>query len=423
MKNIRLILIALSLSFGANAKTLYIVPTANQPDTDKQAQAKEVLGFLTTLDAGDTAYLLDGVSLQSIGKFQVPNDPKYRSEKLLVKHNGRGIAAFLKWVKSSAPSGTPMNHSVLIPQVLRHIALNKPEGAPVDVLVLGSPLYADVQNSAFNMGDNVYPSDGHIRNPRTETPFGTDNKNLMSGLRLHICYPKEVLQNQRYKEFVERFWALYMKEQSGELVTLTTDMTTVFARSKENAPPPNYNHKLDNSSKIEMIRLRVNKPVKTIYERPVSTAPMPNASTIAANDVELGLTWSNCATCDLDIYSVPFSGADVLYFDRTQTEQGKLLKDFQSSPSTTNGFETIIFNVPVDLSKLRIVVNFFRGHAPEGVNGTLRISANGETYAHSFHISATDGHSTTGVENALHTGKSQAPQILIIDPLKVVSMK
>ena len=423
MKTIFSILIVLSLSMSSNAKTLYIVPTQNQPNTDKQAQVKQVLEFLTTLEAGDTAYLFDGTSLQSIGEFEVPNDPNYKSKKLLVKHNGRAIAAFLKWGKSPVPSEIPINYSVLIPQVLSHIARNKPEGVPVDVLILGSPLYTDEHNAAFNMGDNIYPSDGHLQSPRTETPFGVDDKDLMTGMRLHIHYPEQMLTNTRYKEFIERFWALYMHAQSGELVSFTTDMPTVLDRIKRNAKAPHRDLTMESTSKAEMIRLRVDKPMQTIYERPVSTAPMSETSTKAANGVELGLTWSNCPACDLDVYAVPFSGADVLYFGRTQTPEGTLLKDFRSSPSAINGYETILFNVPVDLSELRVVVNFFSGHAPEGVKGTLRIAANGQTYAYHFHINATDGHGGTDVEKAFNTGKSTSPQTLVIDPLKTVTMK
>lgn len=422
MNKLFIFILALSMSIGAYAKEFYIVLTPHQSTEHAQAQAKTVLKYLTTLDAGDKVHLLDGVSLQPIGRFDIPENPKYKSPKIRLKLNGKTVSALMKFAKADHPERAAPHHSILLPQVLEHIAINKSGDEPVDVIVLASPLYRDSRNNSFDMGDNVFPSDGHLQTSRSETPFGIDDKKLLSGIRLHLGYPNETLTSEGYTRAVKRFWALYMARQNGEMVTFTPNISSLFNRVDTNKPAPNYTYELDKTVKPEMIRLRVHKPVQTIYERRVSTAPMSKTTIKNANNVELGLTW-DCSTCDLDIYAVPFKGAKVLYFGQSKTPQGMHLKDFTSSPDVQHGYETILFNAPINLNELRIVINFYNGKSSKGVKGVLRLAANGNTYAHNFHISTISGNQSEGIELALNTGKSSHAQTLVIDPIKIIPVQ
>ena len=422
MNKLFIFIFALFMSLGAYAKEFYIVLTPHQSTEHAQAQAKTVLKYLTTLNAGDKGHLLDGTTLQTIGRFDVPNNPKYKSEEIRIKLNGKTVSALMKFAKADHPERAAPHHSILLPQVLEHIAINKSGDEPLDVIVLASPLYRDSRNNSFDMGDNVFPSDGHLFASRSETPYGIDDKNLLSGVRLHIGYPNETLTSEVYTRAVKRFWALYMARQNGEMVTFTPNISSLFNRVDTNKPAPNYTYEYENTVKVQMTRLRVNRPAQTIYERPLSAGSLSRTLVKNANNVELGLTW-DCSTCDLDLYAQPFPGAKVLFFGQSKTQEGLHLKDFTSSPKVEKGYETILFNVPIDLNKLRVLINFYHGYNPRKVRGTLRIAANGKTYAYKFHLPAIVGHKAKGIEEALNTGKSTHPQTLVIDPIQILPLQ
>ena len=110
----------------------------------------------------------------------------------------------------------------------------------------------------------------------------------------------------------------------------------------------------------------------------------------------------------------------MLYFGRTETDQGVFFKDYRSSPETTGAYETVALRGAVDLHGLRVAINHFSGQAPGGVAGQVRIAVAGATYGWAFHLRSTDGHGGQGVVAALEAGRAQGPQTLLIDPLRVV---
>ena len=139
-----------------------------------------------------------------------------------------------------------------------------------------------------------------------------------------------------------------------------------------------------------------------------------------ATGVEIGLSW-DCPRCDLDLYARPYPDADILYFDNTQTSEGRYWKDFRTSPQEVRGYETIEFGVPLSLRNLEIVVNHFSGQAEGGITAELRITVNGETYAKTFRLSPGEGNHGAGVQNAFSSGTAADEHTQVISPLAVVT--
>ena len=109
-------------------------------------------------------------------------------------------------------------------------------------------------------------------------------------------------------------------------------------------------------------------------------------------------------------------------------KKGVYYKDVRKPPShikasSINGFETIEFNVPVDLNKLKIAVALFSGFSHAGIEGEVRLMVDGETYGRSFEISASSGGKTSGIEDSFREGSATEPHIVMIDPLDIVSPK
>ncbi len=143
------------------------------------------------------------------------------------------------------------------------------------------------------------------------------------------------------------------------------------------------------STKVEMIQLApVRLTQKSIYERDVTSAQLPDSKLRKAERVELGVRWQ-CA-CDIDIFAQPFPGAAVLSYKTARSPQGLFFKDYRDA-NATEGYETIEFAVPLDLRVLKVAVNLYEGSAPQGVTGELRMTVDGQTYAMPFNIPATSG--------------------------------
>ena len=139
-----------------------------------------------------------------------------------------------------------------------------------------------------------------------------------------------------------------------------------------------------------------------------------------ANNVEIGISWK--CQCDLDLYSRPIPNAQVLYFGETSSEFGQYWKDYREAPNAANGFETILFKVPLDLRVLLIAINFYDGDAPQGVSGEIRLSVDGQVYASAFQIKAAKGNQGKDIVTTVNSGRSTAHSILI-DPLHIVGLK
>lgn len=428
MKRSALFITALLMAWQVCAKDVYVALSPDEYTSVKQPQVKTVLEFLTRLDAGDTAYILNGLSLQTIGRFDIPENPKYNSPKIRLKLNGKTVAAMMAFAKATNPYPEGGHQAVSMPELLRQIAQGRANTEPYDVIVLGQPYYTSTRNRIwdnnfiFSRYNDLLPSDGHLQHTTLDTPFGIDDKNLFAGMRLHIGFPGEqTFLTSRQRSHIKRFWSLFASEQSGQMVSFTADLPALFERVITQAPAPRETYTLENSDKLDMIRLRRNKPDQTIYERPLSEAALPVEVMKAAMNVEIGLTW-DCGTCDLDLYASPFTGAKTLYYGQNATDEGFHLKDFTSSPRAENGYETIQFIKPVNLHNLRIVVNFYGGDAPQGVKGTLRIAAGGKTYAHPFTFAAGQGNKGADVQETLNGAPRSEGLSLLIDPVKVVSM-
>lgn len=256
-------------------------------------------------------------------------------------------------------------------------------------------------------------------------PFGIDDPQAYTGLRVHLATGgSSPAQHSRHEAALERWWSLFITAQGGALVSYSSDLPSVLERIRTQAQPPKRSDRVQPGNKLEMIRLRPVHIRRSIHERALSESPLPEAALESAQDVEVGLSWTGCAACDpdldLDLYVAAKDGAKVLYFGRTETDQGVFFKDYRSSPETTGAYETVALRGAVDLHGLRVAINHFSGQAPGGVAGQVRIAVAGATYGWAFHLRSTDGNGGQGVVAALEAGRAQGPQTLLIDPLRVV---
>ena len=402
---------------------VFVFSPHQSPDTSK-VQVQAALKYLVNEQPGYKALLIDGYNLKTLGEYHNPDSALYKSPKARLKKNAATIKALMEFAKSSkvpsADNSPKIVGALRIPQALRFVAENHTRNKNAEIILLGSSLYDDPRDAAFTMAGGLIPSDGHLNVSRSISPYGAiDQPELSKSLRVHFLLPGNQFASDQHLYFIKRFWTLYVQQQGGSLVSFSGDAHSVFSNIRNKPDIPPHDFKLDPTTKLEMIRLlKIEGPEKTIYERSLSTAPLPESEITFAENIMLGLSWD--CDCDLDIYALPFEGAKILFFANKTTAQGRHWKDYVRSPRKSRAYETIEFKVPLDLNRLQIAVNFYSGHAPNGASGELRLAIGSKVYATNFTIPAGRGKSLSGVKESLRSGSPEDANILIFNAAEIV---
>lgn len=402
-----------------------------QDSAKAEVQVKTVLQFLTdTLEPSQSALLVDAYNLQSLGTFAVPPNPAYRHPKAKIMANKQVVTALLAFARAArAPKGgsePAMMGAIRLPQALAFIGQNYPHKEKAQVVLLGSPIYDDPAERAFSMNQGRIPGDGHFAHGRADTPYGIKGQEaLLAQRNIHLAFGDDSWRrDDHHGHYVQRFWTLYIEGQGGKLVTFTGDLPTLWQRVRVHTPPLAHSYTVEHSDKLEMLILKSRdvKEKDSIYDRPVTQTAFPMERLNGASNIEIGVSW-DCPACDIDLFTQHHNSETPLSYLNKETPSGLYYKDWRQSPRTVNGLETVAYRVPVDLNNLLIAVNFYGGSAANGVQGELRISLDGQTYARAFYVSAKNGNHGQGREETLKTKQATNANWLVIDPLEVLGVR
>ncbi|MCK4946170.1 MAG: hypothetical protein KAS59_07915, partial [Alphaproteobacteria bacterium] len=420
-------LILLGLSADAQAKNLIIglSPVLNKQDTRKQNM--QVLHYLSeNLEAGQEVLLFDAENRRYLGTFKKPVNKNYANIKALLQYNRSLISVLRAMNQTDHPAlseGT--KGSVKIPQFLTFLAQNYAPLKDTDIVILGSPIYVDLQTPAWDMRGGRYPGDGHFGMQFNQSIFSTSGKeNYLKGARIHIGFSdKDWAINETYAYFVKRMWTLYIEAQGGVLSSFTDDKTTLWNRVNRSAKALPHNFKRDMTDKLEMFEMPpASSKQVSIHARELTTI-LPTSDILRmAQNVEIGINWT-CKKCDLDLYVRPHHAAKVLYFGHTKSELGLYHKDYTQSPKTVNGYETVTFTSTVDLNDTLIAINWYGGIALSGVTGEIRLAIGSKTYGLPFKITAKKGNAGNGRGQIIEFGKSANSNWLVISPEQILGLK
>lgn len=413
---------------AAIARDLVVAISPYYSQDDAKRHFLQLLQQLTQLEQGSRVTLVDGFHLSIIGEFNIPDNIAYSNPKARLGLNRNAVAALKRFADKSVAPGSEGHPSVAgavrLPQLLRYAAEHFSHTKQLDVVVLGSPFFDDPKEPAFSMAGGRFPSDGHLFVTPGKSPFGTEGQGqLLKNVHVHIGYGSDnIMQGDRHRYFVQRFWTLYVERLGGKLSSFVADVPTLFRGLAQKNSPPAHDFKPVRSDKLEMILLRPQENKQSIFERPVSKVALPQAQLRRAENVQVGISWQ-CALCDLDLYARAMPGAPVLYFGNIATKHGYYWKDYRNSPQPTNDFETISFDIPLDLRTLLIAINFYEGEAPKGVSGEIRIAVDDQTYAAPFHIPATRGNGGHDMARVLENDKTSGQHSVIVDALRIVKAR
>jgi hypothetical protein len=349
------------------------------------------------LPLNSTVSIYDAYELKSITQVNLPNVRAFNSSKTRANQFAPAIRELKLFLAAEhvKPHNTRLNFeaAVRLPQFCDFLVENAPRnGSAIRVLLIGSPLYQDAKEPGFSMVDGYFPSDAHLQVSREESPFGIGaNPVTLPALAVSWVYFGDPWLNDLNKEKVTRFWTLYLEKRSGQLVSFTGDLPSAvrsFRQGEADLRAHDKGWTVDTTqTKLEMLRVSRNVELNDWLTRDSLPETSPRPPSVMIGRMKIGIRWKQ--NIDLDLYSAPRQGAEVLFFQHTRSQEGYYYKDHRSSPGRE--YEFIEFEVPVDIREVEAFVNFYKGSCPGGPRGEVRIEFDGRIYGASFAIRSDEG--------------------------------
>lgn len=412
-------ILTLMAASAAPARDMVIAIPGTLPADRKDALVKQAVTHLLNIVApGEQGHLLDAATGHVLAAFTIPEGDRYANPRAKLAANPEAMRA-LKDFMTAPGDGTGQ---VNLPDLLNRIAVTLPARGSAGLILIADPRSTDPLAPSLDMTGGAVPGDGHIAAPRGRSPFGTaDLRGTLAGYDVYLGAPApDWAVSTAHGPAVERFWELSVTARGGSWQMLGDDLATLYALAAQDAPDHPPRATLVPTDKLEMIRFAPDTGAALdLYAAPVAEAPAPAPLWAAARDVSVGLSW-DCARCDLDLYLRPNPAAEVLYFSNTRSAQGQHLKDHLSSPSLTNGYETVALNGAVDLSQVQISVNHYSGTAADPITAELRIAIGDQVWAHRLTLPAGAGNGGAGAEQVLVAREIPNASWAILDPMTVL---
>ena len=346
------------------------------------------------LPLNGTLAIYDAFGLKSIASVTLPNARVFASPKTRANQFAGAVRDLKTFLVEDhpKPANARLNFgdSIQVPQFLDFLAQNLPStNPPSAVLLIGSPLYRDAKEPVFSMVDGYFPSDGHLLATREKSVFGSDGS-ASPPLTVHWVYFADPWLSDLHREKVTRFWTLYFAQRGSQLAAFSGDLPTVlqaFCHPRGESSTVATKYSLDpEQTKIEMLRVSRDVDVADWLTRDsLQTSQKPPS--IMVGPMKIGIRWKE--NVDLDLYAAAHSGAETLFFQHTRSPEGYYYKDHRSSPGRE--YEFIEFESSVDIREVEAMVNFYKGHCPDGARGEVRIEFDGRIYGAPFSIEATEG--------------------------------
>lgn len=429
------LLLANSVSMIAADIAVFVSP--NIPETSKQDLYRQLLQTaLERLAPGEALTVYNGLSMEKVCVLAVPAKQAYarhvNARKQVMMQDIRTLQA---WIVRQSPASR--GAAVHAPNIFRFMSGNSTIREGDAVILIGSPIFNDPQEPAYSMAEEYIPSDAHLALSRSETIFGAqDCSENLRGVRVHWAYLEEPFAHDRHRYLAERWWTLYTTANGAALVAAGTSLEHAFEACFRNVQEPIMAVEPEPEAEFAMLRA-INREVRTEEQAtaaPAEPVAMPQVdpgldfmvseniaetplSKLVVNSCKIGIRWEG--KHDLDLYVQPGVDAKELSYKQNSSPQGRHIKDWRTSPTAANGFETVELSGEIDLSRLRISVNYFRGHTPNPpVTGRLRIAIEGKIFEQEIALEASQGNGGRDAAN-----REASPQWVVVDPLAVVGLR
>ncbi|MEP3247774.1 MAG: hypothetical protein ABJN40_07390 [Sneathiella sp.] len=426
MKRIYSLIAALAVSTALSTPalardTIFALSSQQSAEALKKDVERSIAHMMKTLKPGEIARVYDASRVKLVATFTAPTGKGAGNPRMLLNANGAALGGLKTFIKDAEAVPGRID-GINLPAVLRSIREHYPSQKGADLIILGSPVLDDPQAPSLSMRNGRVPNDGHLAARLSESLYATKGTSgSLSGYDVYFGTTGEAWKvSQAHDYYLRRFWSLSVEGHGGNLAFFGDDLETLFGRAGKDVPVQKHSEPLVATDKLEMLQFAPDTgKVADIYSEPLKTEPAPEPLWRAARNPRIGINWRE-AKADLDLYVRPSPSAPVIFFGQSQTQDGKLFKDFTNSP--VNGFETVALQGEFDLSAMQIAVNFFGGRVPEKtVTGELRIAIGDQVWAKPFTIKAQRGNKGKGVEKVLAENKPANKAWVVIDPVSVIA--
>jgi hypothetical protein len=349
------------------------------------------------LPLDSTLAIYDAFNLQTISQANLPNQRAFNSPKTRANQFASTVGDLKRFLAAAPPKPSHpdlrFQSSLRFPQFYEFLAekWNTAVG-PVNLLLLGSPLYEDAKEPQFSMVKGFFPSDGHLSASREKSVYGlAEPTNTLPNLQVSWVYFGDPWINDLYREKVSRFWTLFLLQRDGALATLSGDLASGLSAFRSATSEPAGSGRAwtlaPGETKIEMLRVSrsIDQTDWLTHGSLADTAQTPPS--IMKGPMKIGIRWQD--NIDLDLYATPYRGAETLFFQQPRSSEGYYYKDHRSSPGKE--YEFIEFETPVDLRQVQAFVNFYKGSSEGGPHGEVRVEFDGKIYGAPFAITASRG--------------------------------
>lgn len=397
-----------------------------------------LLLILEGAQPADQLVFCDALHQSLVARCVIPEGKLFQANaRARAQRLGSAMVALKSFLLADRTYPPEMASAVSPPQFLDFAATQlRRQGEPLRIILIGSALYMNADEPAYNMGD-AYPSDANLLADQRESVFGTAlKKRTMADVTVHYAYLRQCFLNDFHQERIMRFWSLFIRQQGGVLATFAPDINLAFQRAKENIQQPCLEAELDlNDTKIEMRQVvrraipvwfgptnivqkaveAVNVPhvvqVEPQPETPSTPSPAPNAVAAPTNNtpapaltidvappvifpisptrdkVGIGITWGAPVDCDLYVKANP--KARELFYRNTTSREGHYFHDYQNANLGVD-YEYVELQPPVDLTQVSAWVNYYAGKT-SSVRGLVVVFYEGKSFYGEFQLAASKG--------------------------------
>ncbi len=427
----------------------YVIGLSPYYDTaDREKIFQQVLLFvLQDASLGDDITVCDALNQHVVTRVSIPEGSLFQNNaQARTRRLAAGIVAIKGFVLSEPAHSPELTGAIHLPKFLDLTAQLRVPGQTLRVILIGSPLYVG-DDGAFDERD-AYPSDANLLTDERSSPWGiVSRKNALTGVTAHFAYLHDCFVNDFHQKRIRRFLALYLKEQSGCLVTFVPDANLAFQRACQNIQQPVVQAEIDpNDTKLEMRQVRPRSipvwfgPINVVTNTAVSNVVLQssdggtiydiftNAPPQVANQVAppsgfpvamkdnilgIGLMWST--PVDVDLHVVPNKSARELYYAYTQSKEGKYFHDYRSANEGVD-WEYVELKAPADINNVNAWANYYDGNFWP-VHGRAIVYYHGKTYFGEFSLAAHKGNHAGEVRS-----RSSSLAWTKIDLLKIVGL-
>lgn len=345
----------------------FIVGVSTPRDANRKEWVfKSVMHILLKAPKGSEIVVFDGATGETIISVSVQDRKSMDLDKVRLQTWQREILTLRERLAQEVHRGP--TYLLNVPISLQFVATLPNSHLDTRVLLIGTPLYADLVRPESSMDEGLVPTIGHLCVEQQESPFSLASLGKrLAGYKFYILDSEQVqYKGREHRQAVRDFWKTMIEQAGGIWIAQTNDKDSFLKRiwDRQTAPPA--------KTKVDC---GIEKAEWVLYPRPPKRLPwldpfFPDVKPFVRAEppigyVKVGMVWQ-CRTCDFDLHGRPRSDTPFLYFGRARTPDGVFYKDYVTDPRIPYGLEYIEFANPVDLRQLEVLANFFGGTASVG---------------------------------------------------------